>query len=281
MYTVLTGGKKNVGDFLITDRSMKLLRHFKPDDELFKLPHWEYFDSDLDKINSSKAIIIMGGPGFAETFYPKVYKFAKDMSKIKVPIIPLGVGWNAVPGDYQSFKKFRFTDSSIKVIEKISKEAEYISVRDYYTKNILIRHGINNVLMTGCPVWYDIDSIGKKIKPLKEIRKIVFTPPQKSMYREQSIALMKEVRSKFKDAEIFCVFHRGIDANDEFTPAKDAVNNNLLVEAATKLNFKIVDAAFDLSKLDFYVDCDLHIGYRVHAHLFFIAKRKISYFNSF
>lgn len=277
MYTVLTGAKKNVGDYLISDRSKKLINHFKPNDELFEIPDWEYFDNYIEKINKSKAIIIMGGPGFAENFYPGTYVFAKNMNRIKVPIIPLGLGWASFPGDYLSYKRFKFNSSSLNLIKKISRETSYISVRDYYTKNIINRHGISNVLMTGCPVWYDIDSIGKEITPINKIQKIVFTPPQNRIYQEQAISLMKKLKDRFSGVEIFCVFHRGIDANDKFTLQKDEENNKIILKEAELLGFNIVDAAFDLSKINFYKDCDMHIGYRVHAHIYFLSQRNISY----
>jgi hypothetical protein len=49
MYTVLSGAKKNIGDFLITERAKKLLRKHKPEHELFQLPHWESLENNIDK----------------------------------------------------------------------------------------------------------------------------------------------------------------------------------------------------------------------------------------
>jgi hypothetical protein len=46
---------------------------------------------------------------------------------------------------------------------------------------------------------------------------------------------------------------------------------------ARQLGYEIVDAAYDLRKIDFYHDCDLHIGYRVHAHLYFLSIRRPSF----
>lgn len=42
---------------------------------------------------------------------------------------------------------------------------------------------------------------------------------------------------------------------------------------AQRYHVHIRDVSGDVNKLDFYQDCDLHIGYRVHAHLYFISQR--------
>ena len=99
MYICLTGAKKNIGDFFITDRAIKLLKYFKPDEEFKILPHWETLEDNLDLVNGSKGIIILGGPGYQPQMYPKIYKLTNPLEKIQVPIIPLGLGWKGFPGD--------------------------------------------------------------------------------------------------------------------------------------------------------------------------------------
>jgi hypothetical protein len=83
---------------------------------------------------------------------------------------------------------------------------------------------------------------------------------------------MRLLRSRYEDAERFCVFHRGLRA-DRFTPKREAAAVLSLAAAATALGFKVVDAAFDLERIAFYKDADLHVGYRVHAHLAFVSYR--------
>jgi len=277
MYIVLTGAKKNIGDFLITDRSKKLLSHLKPKENLVQFPSWIRLDDHLDTINSSSAIIILGGPGFQPKFYPGVYKLTDDLNKIKVPIIPLGLGWKGITGDYYSIKTYGFSKNSLNALYYISKNTNKISCRDYITKQVLNSQGIKNVIMTGCPVWYDLDSIGKKMIKPKTIKKIIFTPAQRQIYRNQCISIMRSIRKRFQDVEIYCSFHRGINSKDIYTRKNDAINNMKIKNEAEKLNFKIIDASFELNKIQFYENCDFHIGYRLHAHLYFLSKRKPSF----
>lgn len=276
MYTVLSGAKKNIGDFLITDRCKKLLQEHRPDRQLVQLPHWEVLDNHLDQINASKAVIIMGGPGFQLNFYPHVYKLVKNLDDIKVPIIPMGLGWKGFPGDYLTMKNYRFSNSSSNLLNRISRETEYVSCRDYMTKRILNNNGVKNALMTGCPVWYDIESIGKDMRKPKEIKKVVFTPAQVHIYKNQSIDILKLLKNLFPHAELYCSFHRGIDSYDEFTPKADITNNVTIAQEAQKLGYKVEDVSFDLNKINFYDECDLHIGYRVHGHIYFLSRRKPS-----
>lgn len=276
MYTVLTGAKKNIGDFLITDRCKKLLQKHRPDRSLYQLPHWENLDHYLDQINKSKAVIIMGGPGFQPSFYPKVYKLVNCLDDLKIPVIPMGLGWKGFPGDYLTLKNYRFNKTSLTLLEKMSREAAYISCRDYMTKKVLNNSGIRNVLMTGCPVWYDIDSIGKEVTTPTEIKKLIFTPAQAHIYKQQSIDILRMLKKLFSKAELYCSFHRGIDANDEFTPKADELNNQGIKKEAIALGYQVIDASYDLRKIEFYDHCDMHVGYRVHGHIYFLSKRKPS-----
>jgi len=109
----------------------------------------------------------------------------------------------------------------------------------------------------------------------KIIRKIVYTPAQRHMYRQQSIDVMALLKRMFSGIELYCSFHRGISSNDD-SPTIDSENNLILKNGAEKLGYTIVDASQDLNKLKLYDECDFHVGYRVHGHIFFLSKRKPS-----
>jgi len=276
-YIGLTGAKKNIGDFLISQRSLALLNLLRPDREIIVQPHWESLENKLKLINDSKAIIIFGGPGFQKNMYPGVYKLTENLDKIQVPIIPLGLGWKGFPGDFTSYKQYSFSKSSRKLLDKIASTTPLIGCRDYTTKDLLNNLGISNAVMTGCPVWYDLDSIGKQIIPPSKIANIVFTPAQKSIYRDQCIKLMLTIKQFFPDSLLHCSFHRGIHSIDQFTPETDSANNSIIEKEALKIGYKIIDASSNLNNIAFYDACDLHIGYRVHGHLYFLSKRKPSF----
>jgi hypothetical protein len=271
-YIALTGAKKNVGDFLITERAIALLEKVAPEYKFIKYPHWEVF-RDLEFINNSQGVIILGGPGYQMNMYPGVYKLDNEFQNIKVPIYTLGSGWKGKPGDKTTERLYKFTYSAKKLLNSMEKTYAGMSCRDYQTVRALNNNGYKNITMTGCPVWYDIPSLGKEMRIPEKLKRIVFTPAQDYIYSEQSIEIMNFLSKRFKDSHVIVSFHRGIGEIDEFTPESDAINTRKLADHANGLGFEVVDVSFNARKLKFYDDCDFHVGYRVHAHIYFLSKR--------
>ena len=120
--------------------------------------------------------------------------------------------------------------------------------------------------MTGCPVWYDLPSIGKPFKKPETVKRIVFTTAADPKLIGQTVALIKILKKNFPRAEIIMTYHRGI-LPDEHTTIRATIGYLAMALGAkfVKFNVKIKDVAYDLRKLDFYDDCDFHLGYRVHG----------------
>jgi len=274
-YVVLTGAKKNAGDFLITEKCKELLRKEKPDYDLIQLNRWESLNPHLDIVNNSEAVILMGGPALTENLYPNVYKLTPNLDDIKVPIVPMAVGWNSVEGDFSSTLTYNFTKESIQLLDRFKNNGIGISVRDSYTASILRNNQINNIFLTGCASWYTPEKFGEENKEV-DIKKIAVTPAQDPKYLKLSMTVLEVVKKKFPNTEIVCAFHRGIGKIDEYTSAKDAKNTQLLSDFAKQLGMNCIDLAYSYSNYKKYDDIDLHIGFRVHAHLYFLSNRKPS-----
>lgn len=270
MYIVLTGAFKNVGDFLIRERGMKLLQHHRPDRKLVELNRRENLEDHLDLVNSSKGIILLGGPGYQENFYPGIFPLTKNIEDIKVPIIPMGLGWR---GQELYAENFSFNESSRNLINKIHEEVEFTSCRDVQTEKVLNMNGYKNVIMTGCPVWYDIPSVGKPLDKPEEIKNIAFSNAQDHRFFGQSVEIVKGLKNLFPNAEIHFVFHRGI-GKDQYTDWKEGWRLTRLAKKVEKLGCNVVDGAYDTKNIEFYRECDFHVGYRVHAQIFFLSVRK-------
>ena len=270
MIVLLSGEKKNIGDFLITERARKLFAHLL-DDEIIILDRFKNLESDIDLINSARFIVLCGGPAYASNIYKGIYPLVNDLRKIKVPIIPFGLGWCGRPSNPN---EFRFNADSKMLLDNIHSTIENSSCRDDITASVLKNCGYNNVTMTGCPVWYDVESIGKEFDIKNSIKKIVFTTAADPKLIKQTYLLIKSVNKYFPDAEITMSYHRGIFP-DKHTTYRATIGYLLMYGVAKLVNrrIKIKDVAYKLEKLDFYDDCDFHIGYRVHAHLYFLSKR--------
>jgi len=96
MIVLLTGAKKNVGDFLIADRAKKLFSQFV-DKDIVELDRTLSLDGELEIINNSRGLVLCGGPAYAERMFPGIYPLVSNLDDIKVPIIPFGLGWNGRP----------------------------------------------------------------------------------------------------------------------------------------------------------------------------------------
>lgn len=271
MIVLISGAKKNVGDFLITDRAKKLLEKFV-DPEVIVLNRFHDLSAYIELMNRSRAVVLGGGPAYTRSIYPDVYNFEKFYNQIKVPIIPMGLGWSGQ--NPENMQEFTFTPEALSFIRDIHARIAYSSCRDLLTQQLLGKFSIQNVLMTGCPVWYQLDKIGEKYQP-KPIDKIVITTGASQRLVTQTLKLIKLVRSHFDKATIYLTYHRGILPGKE-TPPRKGLAYATIALLARKFNVIVRDVSGSLDKIDFYADCDLHVGYRVHAHLLFLANRKPS-----
>lgn len=272
MIVVLTGAIKNTGDFLIADRSQKLINLHLGEDTL-EINRFRDLTEYIDIINDSSALFLCGGPAYSPDMFDGIYHISPFYDKINVPIVPFGLGWYGKP--FPEYQKFEFTAKSLDLLKKIHKKIPVSSCRDNITLSILKDNQIGNVIMTGCPAWYDLDYISVETNTSHEIRKVVITTPASQKYLGSTLKLIRAIREIFSQAEIFLSFHRGIMPGLH-TPPRRGLSYSLEALYGLIQGMNIKDTSGSLSKIDFYSDCDLHIGFRVHAHLYFLSQRKPS-----
>jgi hypothetical protein len=274
MLVLLSGAKKNAGDFLIT-RSAEILVHEVLGEEIVRLPSWESLDPHVDLISQARAVIVSGGPGYQKSMYPGVYPLFSDpatVSKLGKPIVFLGLGWYGDPGDDWDLRHLRFSAQTTELLQRAPGLFRF-SARDWLSHQFLLNNGINRSVMTGCPVWYEHESLGVAIRVPSAVSRIVFTPPAQTMFFEQSKRLLAGVIDRFPGAEVICAFHRGIQA-DPYTSRSEAQLLQEHADFAERAGALVEDVSYDLAGIDSYRDADLHVGYRLHAHLFFLRVRK-------
>jgi hypothetical protein len=275
LYILLTGTKKNAGDFLIVHSARRLIERFAPVSDCCELPAWLPVDDKLETINSAKALILCGGPAIQHGLGTRIYPIIPVLDRIKVPIVAFGLGWKASPGDAYDMEHFTLPSLARPLLDRLANDFPYAGCRDVLTCRILQRHGCENATMTGCPSWYDPDFMETAFEPVSAPSKILFTPAEHPMFRAQSMAVMETVCSLFPQAQIVCSFHRGWTA-DAYTPTKNADNARLLKERAETLGMEVLDVSGSVEGMLGYDRFDLHIGYRVHAHLKMLSMRKPS-----
>ena len=279
MYTLLNGAKKNMGDFLIWEKAQELIALHTGKAEHLQFKYWEPLDDHLEAINRTEALIFCGGPAYSARFHPQLYPLTQRLSDITVPIIPLGIGWAGTVTPHWWRRptiepdRFTFTPESLAALRRIHASCTVSSVRDEVTRGILHRHGIENVVMTSCPVLFDVPSLGKPFATPTAIRRIVFTTNQHGDFNPQCITAMRRVRALFPSAEFLVSFHRGVEP-DALTTWRAARAMRQLRRVAARLGAEVLDAAYSTAVTERYRQCDLHVGFRLHAHVFFLSLRK-------
>jgi hypothetical protein len=173
-------------------------------------------------------------------------------------------------------RSYAFSERSRQALRWMADRTPALGCRDALTQEVLRRHGIENTVLAGCPVWYDLSSLGKHLEVPTAVPRVVFTPAQQHALRAQSVEVARRIAEIFPGAEKICSFHRGLDPAGAWMPRADAENNRVLAAEADALGFTVADVSGATSKIGFYDECTLHVGYRVHAHLYFLSKRKPS-----
>lgn len=269
-FSLLSGAYVNAGDFLIVDRTKKLLKEIYPNCNIIEYKRNEKLDKYLKDINNSDALIIAGGPAYMINMYPEVMPLVDDLSKIKTKIVSIGLGWYGKSFDENYINNYVFTDKTKELLNRIQEDSGVLSCRDWITVKVLEKNGFTNAIMTGCPAWYNIKQ-KNVINLRKEInydfKKICISDPADELNYKEAFKLAIIMKSQYPKAIIYFVFHR-IQSN--------SLSRQKLIDKLKQNNIKIVDITGDAEGFKVYDDCDLHIGYRVHAHIYNLSNRNIS-----
>lgn len=273
---VLSGARKNAGDYLITERCEKLLLTNLKGATIQQFPINEQLDNYLDEINKNDVIVVPGGP-MGRNEYPVSIPLVEDLTKIKKQMIGIGIGWYGKCKDPSEVYNYLFSESTVKYLNKILLN-QSISCRDWYTVRVMRNNGVSNPIMTGCPAWYDIDFI--EMSHYRDninfpFKKIAISDPAKRTNISYIVPLINFIRSKFPNAEINYVFHRGI-SSDQLTGKRVGLLNTELANKLRDMGVKVHDISYSSEGLTIYDKCDLHIGFRVHAHIYCLSHRGLS-----
>ena len=283
-YVILTGAKNNAGDFLIRHRAIGVLGRTRPDRKLVKLDAWKPCgDKELEAINTSRALLLVGGPSLQKDMHPRIYPLTSDLDRIKVPIIMMGVGWKSESGTWPHSRDYRFTPDSLRLINRVAESGHFSSVRDYHSENVLRHHGMTNVVTTGCPALFADESERAAERPAT-IRSVGFSLGvsflDSKRMRDQMRDIILKLRDQLAAPRFVVAFHHSLA--DGFLATHGASNDHLTRHREfagwlTEQGIEYADISGSAERMiDFYSQIDLHIGYRVHAHILMTSLSKNS-----
>lgn len=271
----LSGAYKNAGDFLIEKRAIEIIQYVFPDAKIKRFLRNE-IEKNIEDINKGDCIIIGGGPIYGIDLKKKI-PLTAYMNDIKRPTMILGGGWYGDNGSSYAVQHYRFEKLTKSFLNNIYGSGYGFSCRDLQTMNVLKNEGFSNVTMTGCPAWYDLENIGNielKNKD-KKIKKIAVSDPAKVYTMEGIVPVIQFLKKRFLNAEIVYVFHRGI-GYDQYTSNKISRKLQKISTQIKDMGVYVKDISYSAEGFKIYDECDLHIGYRVHAHIYNLSIRNRS-----
>ena len=259
----MTGAYVNAGDFLIQERANALLRYAFPSAEIKIFQAKEDAISCFDEINKCDAIIVEGGPYIMEDIS---YDLPIDSyMSFCPPIMFLGVGQYLNDGSKDTNYSLSFTKATLDLLKKVTENGLGISCRDIYTYRALENAELQNIHMTGCPAWFNIPYISQShARGTGEIKNICVSDPARYENNEQVIELIEFLEKRYPKATITYIIHR--DVNDYLV--------SILKDRFPNVKISIISGS--TSGFSLYDECDLHVGYRVHAHIYNLSIRNKS-----
>lgn len=271
-FAVMSGADINAGDFLIVNRAKQLLKHFYPDCELIEFKRNHDIRKHLPIINGCDYMVFAGGPGYVADMYPGRFPLVDDLDDLKIPIFLLGMGgYMRVPGE-----TVRFDNSSRSFLDRVAMSGADFGCRDYISREILLENGYSNAIFTGCPAWYDLGYVGQKslraTPSLHEIKKIALSDPADPQNAAVAIHLVDLVQKELSPDEILFLFHRGW-ASSSKEGTISSRKSLWLKEVLEKKGVTCVDISGSVDGFGIYDSCDIHVGFRVHAHLYNLSHR--------
>jgi hypothetical protein len=261
-YLLLKRAFNNFGDYLIFDRAKNIIKDNIKNAELIEADGSIPLDKQFDSNSLSKfsAIIIVGGPVIRNDLYPELYPLSEVVFEKKIPVFILGCGSKRFQNLERILPFSKNTDFLLRYVNNFGP----IGCRDEYTKNYLDKLGYKTVL-NGCPAWYNINHFGERIEKNYKIKKILFSVPGNQHFFEQFLCIINEFTKKNKNYDYYVSFNHGF--TNKYKRLEKKLSNK---------NVTLLDMSKDIKKSILYNDMDLHIGFRVHAHIYFLSNRKPS-----
>lgn len=267
----------NAGDWLIVDRLMSLVRIVTG--ETNQNSGIEFINAlsvnDVDYYNSFDSIIIGGGPIADNSLLGSdSFDIMSKLNQITTPISLIGVGWYGASISSEDVFTYTIASDLKDKLCTIAQSGGMIGVRDVITQYVLANNGIGSVV-TGCPVWYSEDlcvsSLSEKVSlsPNKIVISnagITKDPSAHEIVAHQTQLLVNLLQKLFPQADLMFTFNGGIDTKYS-TPC-----NRAIADFLKEKNIPYYDISGSAEGFDLYDDADLHVGYRLHSHLYCLSK---------
>ena len=251
---------RNIGDNLITHSFIKLILNF--DKNFRPIIHFRE-QSLISYSKKNKQIIYAPGFSIVNDTYPNNFKLFPSLDRLKY-FFPIGCSFQHQLPSMKSFLDYKYNQKSLKFLNYITQINGEIGCRDQLIVDLLKRNNIP-AFYSGDMAIYDKKFINKEFKPPKEIKSLVISIGHHQIYYDQLLELLIFLKKKYTNAKLFISLH-----------SRPSNLHLSLATTAIKLGFNILNLSGDISNLEMYENIDIHIGYRLHGHIYFLSQRKPS-----
>jgi hypothetical protein len=267
-YTIIStfpeNGTQNIGDQLITSSTMEAIRAVKGGEVNFNIVWREAeWDKVKDSILDSDAVIF-ACLALREDMANKEYPYLQNLLESGIPlgVIAAGTSLNVATSSDNLYNGF--TESAVESLHDLNKKAIFFTTRGYISQAFCVENKLDKVTHSGDIAFFDPRFFDRKFQLKENIKSIAISDPHYGgVFLNSLKTLLLGLKKVFPSAELVVLRH-GI---------------NQAVENFCKENgFAFRDIYLDKNLgLDIYDQFDLHVGYRVHAHVSALKRRKPSY----
>ncbi len=263
---LLSGAYGNAGDSLIEARSRALLENTFPGGAEVKVYSRKRLAEDFEEINACDLVVFSGGP-----IYQRDIRANFDVAaacRITAPLKIIGGGWKGASRSQMLPYRYAFEPDTRRLFEKIDGNGG-LSCRDLFSVKALRAAGFESAVMTGCPAWYDLERVHElRLRPYDGERPVICVSDPAVRRNEVFVEpLLRYLHGAFPASQIKYVLHRGRQTADYESKRRS-------VEA---LGFaELVELTPSAEAFAVYDECDLHVGFRVHAHIYRLSRRQRS-----
>ena len=270
----------NGGDYLIYDRLYKALQKTYPEAHItMDLKAQE--ELDVESLNQYDAIITGGGGAQFSEAHIRTSFLYQHFDELTVPVHYTGTGLYGADGSDETIYEYRYSDEIIDFFHKVTAHGGQLGTRDWIVDTVLKNNGVTDTIMAGCPAWYspelleqDTLTADKEVHlPVKGVRRIAvsnhgLTKNAKDHDKklEQIKELIRYIKGKYRGAEILLTF------NDGYETKYSSNYNFTLRDWSTEQGVQCVELSGAADKFQALDDIDLHIGFRVHTHIYCLSK---------
>lgn len=240
-------------------------------------------DEALEQINSTRLLVLAGANQLDDNFTLTPGMDARGLDRIRVPIVPFGLGIHG-----KADRNRAMSPTTRAVLSEIHQRIRRSSWRCPQTVEYLGRECpevASQALMTCCPVMFREPLLSGH--PFSSAaRCIVVTVTERGDFWSRERRTLDFVSRRFPDSEKVLSLHqafpqpslaRGWRAAWDRWRGRGPRRPQELHRHAERLGFSLFFPASVEQCWELYESCDLHLGSRLHAHLYFLSRAKRSF----